>query len=140
MAERIISMRTALREELTKVGSTRDWSHITSQIGMFCYTGLSKEQVLRLPRSSSLLARYCTPLCTGATCCASKALLDGWYSRARVSLTCARMLPRCSLTGCVGVAQVAALTSDHHIYLTKEGRYAPPARIASCQVHMPHGH
>jgi len=61
MAERIISMRTALREELTKVGSTRDWSHITSQIGMFCYTGLSKEQV-------------------------------------------------------------AALTSDHHIYLTKEGR------------------
>lgn len=26
-------------------GSTRNWSHITEQIGMFCYTGLNTEQV-----------------------------------------------------------------------------------------------
>jgi len=27
------------------VGSTRDWSHIINQIGMFCYTGMTEEQV-----------------------------------------------------------------------------------------------
>ncbi|KAK7206697.1 aspartate aminotransferase [Myxozyma melibiosi] len=45
MAERIISMRTLLRDNLEKLGSPRDWSHITSQIGMFCYSGLTPEQV-----------------------------------------------------------------------------------------------
>ncbi|KAM7453540.1 hypothetical protein BLSTO_05712 [Blastocystis sp. subtype 1] len=35
MAKRIISMRAALVENLKKAGSTRDWSHITSQIGMW---------------------------------------------------------------------------------------------------------
>lgn len=25
-----------------------DWSHITAQIGMFCYSGLTKEEVERL--------------------------------------------------------------------------------------------
>lgn len=45
MASRIGSMRQALR---TKLEGTRDWSHITSQIGMFCYTGLTKEQVDKL--------------------------------------------------------------------------------------------
>ena len=47
MAHRIISMRQALVENLKKAGSKRDWSHITSQIGMFAYTGLTKEQVER---------------------------------------------------------------------------------------------
>lgn len=48
MAERIIAMRTALRDELASAGSTKDWAHVTSQIGMFCYTGLSPEQVERM--------------------------------------------------------------------------------------------
>jgi len=48
MADRIIQMRTALKSELAKAGSTRDWGHITSQIGMFCFSGMSKEQVARL--------------------------------------------------------------------------------------------
>lgn len=48
MADRIISMRKALRSALQQAGSERDWAHITSQIGMFCYTGLSAEQVERL--------------------------------------------------------------------------------------------
>jgi len=48
MAERIISMRTKLVEELKESGSTRDWSHITNQIGMFCYSGLTPEQVDKL--------------------------------------------------------------------------------------------
>ena len=29
-------------------GSTRDWSHVTRQIGMFCYTGLNQEQVEKI--------------------------------------------------------------------------------------------
>lgn len=48
MADRIISMRTALRSEVEALGSPHNWSHITSQIGMFCYTGLSAAQVERL--------------------------------------------------------------------------------------------
>lgn len=48
MADRIISMRHALRSGLNREGSKHDWSHITNTIGMFCYTGLSPEQVSRL--------------------------------------------------------------------------------------------
>jgi len=45
MADRIISMRSKLVSGLKDIGSSRDWSHITNQIGMFCYTGLTPEQV-----------------------------------------------------------------------------------------------
>jgi len=45
MADRIKGMREALVNELKKQGSTRNWSHITDQIGMFCYTGLTEAQV-----------------------------------------------------------------------------------------------
>ena len=45
MADRIISMRAALQTAIGAAGSTRDWSHITSQIGMFCFSGLSEAQV-----------------------------------------------------------------------------------------------
>lgn len=81
MADRIIEMRTALRENLEKLGSSLSWEHITNQvlvesvtfyicisplffllllilltimltlcnqIGMFCYSGLTPEQVDRL--------------------------------------------------------------------------------------------
>ncbi|CAO2813268.1 unnamed protein product [Amaranthus hypochondriacus] len=50
MADRIIGMRTALRENLEKLGSPLSWEHITKQIGMFCYSGMTKEQVHRLTR------------------------------------------------------------------------------------------
>ena len=45
MADRIISMRAALRDGLSKEGSSRNWQHITDQIGMFCFTGLKPDQV-----------------------------------------------------------------------------------------------
>jgi aspartate aminotransferase len=45
MADRIISMRVQLVSNLKSLGSKRDWSHITNQIGMFCYTGLTQDQV-----------------------------------------------------------------------------------------------
>jgi aspartate/tyrosine/aromatic aminotransferase len=45
MADRIIEMRSLLRKNLEELGSKHDWSHITSQIGMFAYTGLKPEQM-----------------------------------------------------------------------------------------------
>ncbi|KAJ2558022.1 aspartate transaminase aat1 [Coemansia sp. RSA 1933] len=48
MADRIIAMRSALRARLELLGSTHSWAHITDQIGMFCYTGLTPAQVDRL--------------------------------------------------------------------------------------------
>lgn len=48
MADRIIQMRSALVEQLKVAGSKRDWNHITNQIGMFCYSGLTAKQVDRL--------------------------------------------------------------------------------------------
>lgn len=47
MADRIISVRTQLRENLKKEGSSRNWEHITNQIGMFCFTGMKPDQVNR---------------------------------------------------------------------------------------------
>ena len=44
MAERIIAMRAALSKALTAAGSTRDWSHVTSQIGMFCFSGMCADR------------------------------------------------------------------------------------------------
>ncbi|PIO63670.1 aminotransferase, class I/II [Teladorsagia circumcincta] len=45
MADRIITMRKQLRELLAKEGSSRNWQHITDQIGMFCFTGINPQQV-----------------------------------------------------------------------------------------------
>nr|MCH1922947.1 aminotransferase class I/II-fold pyridoxal phosphate-dependent enzyme [Shewanella ferrihydritica] len=33
-----------------KLGSKKNWNHITDQIGMFCFTGLTPEQVDRLAK------------------------------------------------------------------------------------------
>lgn len=42
MADRIITMREKLHAALKEVGAPGTWDHITSQIGMFSYTGLTK--------------------------------------------------------------------------------------------------
>ena len=47
MSGRIADMRAKLRSAL-EARTARDWSHITSQVGMFSYTGLTAPQVLRL--------------------------------------------------------------------------------------------
>ncbi|KAF5294157.1 hypothetical protein FQR65_LT10868 [Abscondita terminalis] len=54
MADRIISVRTKLRENLKKEGSSLDWSHITNQIGMFCFTGMKPDQVERITKDYSV--------------------------------------------------------------------------------------
>lgn len=45
MSMRIQDMRQMLREALEKNGCPGTWNHITDQIGMFSYTGLSAQQV-----------------------------------------------------------------------------------------------
>lgn len=54
MADRIITMRTKLRDGLKREGSTKDWKHITDQIGMFCFTGMNPDQVAKLTKDSSV--------------------------------------------------------------------------------------
>jgi aspartate aminotransferase len=56
MADRIITMRALLKENLEKLGSKHDWSHITSQIGMFAYTGLDAAQMDKLAKEHSVYA------------------------------------------------------------------------------------
>lgn len=54
MAERIQDMRVQLVAKLKEVGSTHDWSHVTNQIGMFAFTGMSAEMVDRLTGEYSI--------------------------------------------------------------------------------------
>lgn len=48
VSQRIITMRGRLVEELRKLNVPGDWSHITQQIGMFSYTGLTTSQCQKL--------------------------------------------------------------------------------------------
>ncbi|KAI1078586.1 aminotransferase [Whalleya microplaca] len=56
MADRIITMRALLKSNLEKLGSAHDWSHITSQIGMFAYTGLDAPAMEKLAKEHSVYA------------------------------------------------------------------------------------
>ena len=48
MSGRIRTMRRALRDALERHGTPGSWAHITEQIGMFSFTGLTPEQVAAL--------------------------------------------------------------------------------------------
>lgn len=54
MADRIISMRSKLKANLEKEGSSRNWEHITEQIGMFCFTGMTPQEVEKLTKEHSV--------------------------------------------------------------------------------------
>ena len=54
MADRIIAMRTQLRAHLEKEAPGRSWNHVTDQIGMFCFSGLTPEQVDRMASEHSM--------------------------------------------------------------------------------------
>ncbi|MCJ1340516.1 aspartate transaminase aat1 [Bachmanniomyces sp. S44760] len=56
MADRIITMRALLKKNLEDLGSKHNWSHITSQIGMFAYTGLTPAQMDKLAKEHSVYA------------------------------------------------------------------------------------
>ena len=48
MSGRMQEMRHGLVNKMTSLGNEHDWSHVTSQIGMFAFTGLNKDQVNQL--------------------------------------------------------------------------------------------
>mmetsp|Transcript_30324 Transcript_30324/g.51663 ORF Transcript_30324/g.51663 Transcript_30324/m.51663 type:complete len:452 (-) Transcript_30324:145-1500(-) len=54
MATRIRAMREKLVETLKGVGSTHDWSHVTEQIGMFAFTGMSSDMCDELTSKYSI--------------------------------------------------------------------------------------
>eukprot|EP00559_Dactyliosolen_fragilissimus_P007040 CAMPEP_0184856754 /NCGR_PEP_ID=MMETSP0580-20130426/1931_1 /TAXON_ID=1118495 /ORGANISM="Dactyliosolen fragilissimus" /LENGTH=449 /DNA_ID=CAMNT_0027351955 /DNA_START=71 /DNA_END=1420 /DNA_ORIENTATION=- len=57
MADRIYSMRVKLRSTLEEGEKSRSWEHITNQIGMFAYSGLTKDEVTCLRDDHHI---YCT--------------------------------------------------------------------------------
>lgn len=52
MSGRIMDMRSALANKLKELGTPGTWNHITEQIGMFSFTGLSEKQVLSIRRDA----------------------------------------------------------------------------------------
>ncbi|KKY24450.1 putative aspartate aminotransferase [Phaeomoniella chlamydospora] len=48
MSGRIKEMRTTLKAKLDELGTPGTWNHITDQIGMFTFTGLTEKQVLAI--------------------------------------------------------------------------------------------
>lgn len=54
MSGRIKEMRTGLRERLEKLGTPGTWGHITDQIGMFSFTGLTAVQAKHLADKYSI--------------------------------------------------------------------------------------
>lgn len=71
MAKRIDHMRKKLRQKLEDLGSSRSWEHITKQIGMFAFSGMSQDEVMALREKHHI---YCT--------------LDGRISMAVSGLSC----------------------------------------------------
>jgi len=57
MADRINAMRFSLRSALEEGQQDRSWEHVTKQIGMFAYSGLTKEEVTLLREKHHI---YCT--------------------------------------------------------------------------------
>lgn len=43
MTDRIKAMRDSLYQQLRVLGTPGNWTHIVSQIGMFSFTGLTRE-------------------------------------------------------------------------------------------------
>jgi aspartate/tyrosine/aromatic aminotransferase len=62
MAQRIQNMRDLLRKEIEKTDTNNDWSHVTKQIGMFCYTGLNPQQVRLFLRRIFFLSNMPLPV------------------------------------------------------------------------------
>ena len=66
MRDRIRTMRHALASQLAERVPGRDFSFITSQRGMFSYSGLSKEEVAKLKETYSIYAVDSGRICVAA--------------------------------------------------------------------------
>jgi aspartate aminotransferase len=54
MADRIISVRAQLKQNLADLGSVHNWDHVTNQIGMFCFSGMTSDMVAKLADEHSV--------------------------------------------------------------------------------------
>lgn len=54
MSTRMAEMRAALKGGLEKLGNEHNWDHVTSQIGMFAFTGLNKDMITELREKYSI--------------------------------------------------------------------------------------
>jgi aromatic-amino-acid transaminase len=66
MRVRIKQMRSALVERLKAAGVKQDMSFITDQIGMFSYSGLSKDQMVRLRNEFGVYGTDTGRMCVAA--------------------------------------------------------------------------
>ena len=66
MRDRIKAMRKALVDGIHKRVPGADWNFILRQRGMFSYTGLTKDQVLRLRKDYSIYAIESGRVCVAA--------------------------------------------------------------------------
>ena len=66
MRERIKQMRTLLVEKLKAAGVKQDMSFITQQIGMFSYSGLTKDQMVRLRNEFGVYGTDTGRMCVAA--------------------------------------------------------------------------
>jgi aromatic-amino-acid transaminase len=66
MRERIKQMRTLLVEKLKSAGVKQDMSFITQQIGMFSYSGLTKDQMVRLRNEFGVYGTDTGRMCVAA--------------------------------------------------------------------------
>ena len=66
MRSRIKQMRTALVEKLKAAGVKQDMSFITQQVGMFSYSGLTKDQMVRLRNELGVYGTDTGRMCVAA--------------------------------------------------------------------------
>ena len=66
MRVRIKSMRQKLVEGLKAAGVQQDMSFVTAQIGMFSYSGLSKDQMVRLRNEFGVYGTDTGRMCVAA--------------------------------------------------------------------------
>jgi aromatic-amino-acid transaminase len=66
MRERVKAMRVALRSGLEQAGAPGDWSHVTTQVGLFSYSGLTVDQMHRLRADHAVYGLDSGRLCVAA--------------------------------------------------------------------------
>merc|ERR1719466_476150 len=93
MANRIIAMRAGLRERLEKKKTPGDWSHITSQIGMFSYTGLTPSQADFLVKEKHVYLLKCGRI---SMCGVTPSNIDYVAASIHEAVTSIKSAPLCS--------------------------------------------
>jgi aspartate/tyrosine/aromatic aminotransferase len=122
MAGRIKTVRQRLYDELsTKDESSKDWSFVLKQIGMFSFTGLNKAQVVLF---SLLLCKLFIILVFGTAEFPSRHHFDlGWNED--IGLGRRNLLVLITHYVVVlldGLKQSDNMTDKWHVYMTKDGR------------------